>query len=298
MEERFFDDGTSPPLKDIRTKVNEAKKPKEQRPAPFAGKTQPFVHLSVHAYGARLHDWLAAVQLEEEAPTSEQHAVLQQVSDRVLLEFQLEKEGLDLRRGHPARAAAETPLLGFCHGSPGTGKSRVINWIRRMFTEALGWKHEDEFQCVAFQNRVAHAMGGNTLHSGGDIGIGGQRSLEHTDVDVLFTRNQYLRWVIIDELPMVPDDLLGAFALHLADAAVDSRFKYKADKSVRLFGGYNLLGFRGLLPDPADTVLGLSRHPAHPPEVGGCDKGAGPDLDRRRRFPELLRGVHGAEAHR
>ena len=58
--------------------------------------------------------------------------------------------------------------------------------------------------------------GGNTLHAGGDIGVGGQRPLDHTDIDVLFTRNQYLRWVIIDELPMVPDDLLGAFASLLA----------------------------------------------------------------------------------
>ena len=104
---------------------------------------------------------------------------------------------------------------------------RVIQWIRRLFIEALQWQHEDEFLCVAFQNRVAHAMGGNTLHAGGDIGVGGQRSLDHTDIDVLFTRNQYLRWVIIDELPMVPDDLLGAFASHLADAASPSRYHKK-----------------------------------------------------------------------
>jgi len=58
-----------------------------------------------------------------------------------------------------------------------------------MFTEALGWQHGDEFICVAFQNRVAHAMGGSTMHSGGDIGIGGQRSLDKTDIDVLYTRN-------------------------------------------------------------------------------------------------------------
>ena len=180
---------------------------------------------------------------EAEAPTTEQFGLLTRVSDRVLLEFRLEKEGILFSKGHPEREAAERPLLGFCHGSPGTGKSRAIKWIRRMFMEALGWRHEDEFLCVAFQNRVAHAMGGDTMHAGGDIGIGGQRSLEHTDIDILFTRNQYLRWVIIDELPMVPDDLLGAFEHHLADAAVESRFKHRADKSVRLFGGYNMLGF-------------------------------------------------------
>ena len=106
-----------------------------------------------------------------------------------------------------------------------------------MFMEALGWQHEQEFLCVAFQIRVAHAMGGNTMHAGGDITVGGQRVLDHTDIDILFTRNQYLRWVIIDELPMVPDELLGAFEHHLADAAVESRYKHRADKSVRLSGG-------------------------------------------------------------
>jgi len=112
-----------------------------------------------------------------------------------------------------------------------------------MFVEALGWQHEDEFLCVAFQNRVAHAMGGKTLHAGGDIAVGGQYALEHTDIDVLFTRNQYLRWVIIDELPMVPDNLLGTFASHLADAASPSRYHKKPDGAVRFFGGYNLLAF-------------------------------------------------------
>ena len=68
-------------------------------------------------------------------------------------------------------------------------------------------------------------MEGNTLHVGGDIAVGGDRSLQHTDVDVLFTRNQYLRWVIIDELPMVPDDLLGEFASNLTGAASPSRYQ-------------------------------------------------------------------------
>ena len=76
----------------------------------------------------------------------------------------------------------------------------MINRITRIFTEALGWTHGVEFLCVAFQNRVAYAMGGTTLHSGGDMGVGGEyKSLSHTDVDVLFTRNQCLRWLLIDD---------------------------------------------------------------------------------------------------
>jgi len=131
------------------------------------------------------------IMLEAEAPTTEQFSLLRVVCDRVLLEFQSEKEGVHLPREHRARRIAECPLLAFCHGCPGTGKSRVIKWIRRMFEEALGWSHHDEFMCVAFQNRVAHAMGGSTIHSGGDIGVGSQRTsqLQHADIDVLFTRN-------------------------------------------------------------------------------------------------------------
>ena len=77
---------------------------------------------------------------------------------------------------------------------------------------------------------------------------------------MLFTRNQYLRWVIIDELPMVPDDLLGAFASHLADAAGPSRYHKKPDGSVRFFGGYNLLAFGDFYqipPIPSSASLAI-----------------------------------------
>ena len=258
MRERFFDDGTFPPLGEVRKAVAKAKEPDEQRPAPFAGRTQPYADLSITRYGQRLYEWLDALQHEAEVPTTEQLELIIQVKDRLLLEFVMEKEGV--LRKDIGREAKEQPLLGFCHGSPGTGKTRVIAWIRRMFVEALGWQHEQEFLFVAFQNRVAHTMGGSTMHSGGDIAIGGNRVLEHTDIDILFTRNQCLRWVIIDELPMVPDELLGTFEHHLADAAVESRFKYRDDKSMRLFGGYNMIGFGDFYqipPIPASASLAI-----------------------------------------
>ena len=77
------------------------------------------------------------MQQEEEAPTGEQLSVLNRVADRLLEEYRLEKEGLLLKKTDPERAKADQPLLGFCHGSPGTGKSKVIKWITRLFTEAL-----------------------------------------------------------------------------------------------------------------------------------------------------------------
>ena len=67
----------------------------------------------------------------------------------------------------PTREEAEEPFRGFVHGDPGTDKSKRIRWISRLVTEALGWEHGRQFLCVAFQNRVAHAMGGTTLHTRG-----------------------------------------------------------------------------------------------------------------------------------
>ena len=69
VQERMLDDGTFLPLAEVRKTVAQAKKPDEQRPPPFAGKTQPFAHLSVVDYGNRLNDWLGALKREEEAPT-------------------------------------------------------------------------------------------------------------------------------------------------------------------------------------------------------------------------------------
>ena len=54
MQERFFDDGTFPPLKEVKTAVAQAKNPLEERPAPFAGKTLPTTTFSTMAYGQRL----------------------------------------------------------------------------------------------------------------------------------------------------------------------------------------------------------------------------------------------------
>ena len=130
----------------------------------------------------------------------------------------------------------------------------MIYWIRRLFTEALGWENGSTLLCVAFQNRVAHAMGGVTLHSGGYVGVaGGDKSLVHADLDVLFTRNQDLRWLLFDEVGMTGDGSLGAFEKHISDAANVCRYITRADKSRRPFGGYNLLTFGDLFPDPFDS---------------------------------------------
>ena len=105
-------------------------------------------------------------------------------------------------------------------------------------------------------------MGGLTLHASGDIQIGNTsdtRKLDHTDIDVLFTRNQSLIWLIFDESFMIPDELLGTFAAHLQDAAAEhSRYFKRSDGSIRIFGGYNFLMFgdtHQLPPIPSKAAL-------------------------------------------
>ena len=258
--ERFFDGGTFPPTITLKKAVEKIQKADDVRPQPFTGKTLPYVHLTRVDYGKRIDDWFAKLMLEKEVPSLKQAEVLARVRERVVAEFCLAKEGNDLRKSAAVREREEEPLRSFIHGPPGTGKSRVILWIRRFFTEALGWEHGVEFIFVAFQNRVAYAMGGTTLHAGGDIAVGGQasRQLNHTDVDVLHTRNQHLRFVLADEIGMIPDDLLGAFAEQFRGAAVPSRYTKRADKSERVFGGYNLLMFGDLYqltPIPASSAI-------------------------------------------
>ena len=180
-------------------------------------------------------------------PVDEDLKVLRTVADRCLIEFQMLKEGCDLPKAKSERQEMEEPLRGFIHGPPGTGKSRLMYWICRFFREALGWEHGNQFICVAYQNRVAYAMGGVTLHTVGDVGVGEcDKKLEHTDVDVLFTRNQDLRWILCDEVGIVGDFLLASFEKHITDAAVISTFLHRPDKSRRPFGGYNFLGFGDL----------------------------------------------------
>jgi len=194
------------------------------RTAPFSGATQPMAISHQQDYKVKFDAWFQRLCQEKEQPTTEQITVLKRVRDRLLTEVELLTAPRHTRNAvnsqnlkgqvHDPR---EEPLRGLIAGCPGTGKSRVIKWIIRLFVEVMGWTGGVEFDCVAFQNRVAFAMHGSTLHTAGQIKIGEQSysaMLEHTDIDTLFTKNQHLRWVVFDEVFMIPDDLLGIANLH------------------------------------------------------------------------------------
>ena len=107
------------------------------------------------------------------------------------------------------------------------------------------------------------------MHSGADIDITGHRKLTHTDIDLLHVRNQSLRWILIDELPMISDELLGSFEYSITNAAdKHSHFKIRSDGSIRIFGGYNVLmfgDFYQIPPIPSSGTLAIPLAEKKPP---------------------------------
>ena len=72
----------------------------------------------------------------------------------------------------------------------------------------------------------------------------------HQDINEVFTKKQHLRWLLIDECFMMPDDLLGLLSSALQDAASEKRYLKRLDDSIRPFGGYSTMLFGDMLQIP------------------------------------------------
>ena len=108
---------------------------------------------------------------------------------------------------------------------------------------------------------MAAAIHGSTLHFACDLprpGEDRERKLTHGDVENLFIQNEKVRWILVDEVSMISDTLLGDFEHQISSAARATRYRTRRDKTRRIFGGYNMLLFGDwwqLPPIPESAAL-------------------------------------------
>jgi hypothetical protein len=183
----------------------------------------------------------ATVTLSRQPPNAEQLHVLTIVAARVAREWQEEREDT-------ASTSSEEPLFELIHGLPGTGKSRVIAWLRELFEAVLNWRHNVQFVGLAFQNSMAANIHGLTIHTWSGISwqdITDEFRGKPGEISQLFINCQSLRWMLVDEISMVSAELLAELQKRVAQTVSSGMAPYKkrTDGSVRPFGGINALLF-------------------------------------------------------
>ena len=110
------------------------------------------------------------------------------------------------------------------HVGPGTGKSHVLNRLRKeLFEDILGWKQGDEFQVVTLQAVMANDLKGDTIHHAFGLnwqGLGDERISGHKLLE-LSAKALRWRWLIIDEISMVSAELLARLELRCRELVRD-----------------------------------------------------------------------------
>ena len=190
----------------------------------------------VRQNGSAMLDSIMDNILESEPkPNCEQESFLKHFIRRMKMEI-LEK------RSRTVNASNEEPLLDLVHGFPGTGKSMLIAWMRRLMEEGLGWEHGVQFVCLAFQNAMAAAINGFTVHHWSGIPA---RSIDGNscgDKHQQSMKCQALRVIIIDEVSMISAELLGALEYVVKGAVrVQETYKKRNNGNTRAFGGVNVI---------------------------------------------------------
>ena len=85
------------------------------------------------ANSSNLDTVLTDICARKEPPNSEQRNLLEAFVERLKTERLEDIEHKSLKETEP--------LFDIIHGYPGTGKSRVIAWLRELMEEGLGWAH-------------------------------------------------------------------------------------------------------------------------------------------------------------
>ena len=197
------------------------------------------------SWKSRYKQWRTEVSSSEKPPYDEQWRCLDSIHRRCELEYNEERIGF-------INMTDEDPFCNLLHGPPGTGKSRLIMWIRSYFEKVWDWEHGVQFVILAPMNTMANNVGGETMHSWGEIPFARDDGKVNTrnqsaavDLSSMCLKCEALRFLIIDEIENAGADALAVLEMHVTSAANKKLYpfrpKVRGAMRPRLFGGVNTL---------------------------------------------------------
>ena len=121
----------------------------------------------------------------------------------------------------------------------------MVSWLRELFVGVLGWQHGIEFVCLAFGKTEAAKIDGYTIHRWANLPLHDSyeaTSRREAEYNERCLRCLSLRWMIIDEIDMVPAELFAELQKRIAECVLDTDvYRRPPDYSPRAFGGVNVL---------------------------------------------------------
>ena len=129
---------------------------------------------SLSEWVERYQRWTQQVYEDKNTPTPtrEQRHVLLTVHFRIVKEeYELAGEPIPeaIWSSKPPDINVERPLLRLTHGLPGSGKSKLIEWLKQYFELVWQWIRNKQYALLAPMNTMADNIGGSTVHSFGHI---------------------------------------------------------------------------------------------------------------------------------
>ena len=232
----------------------------------------PLVHAREPVTAQRLRDWLYSERVLN-GTNAKQHEFLELIVDRILVELDLIEPNASIRK-------SSEPLVWLLHGSPGTGKSHELPFLRELFGDFLGYTQGIEFQVVAFQAVNAADIKGETIHQAFGLKRNGKPSENATTAT---QRMGYWRWLIVDEISMVSAKLLARMEQQQRECTSSkTAFKLDAAGKARPFAGVNVvfLGDFYQLPPPEGGFI--ADVPSSLASARGSGGAADPAVERGR----------------
>ena len=166
-----------------------------------------------------VYRWLQSPEVNEDL-NAKQLEMIQLVADRILVECgAIQPEATIHKR-------PDEPLVWLLHGPPGTGKTHVLQKLRKLF-DLIGYTYSLEYEVMAFQGANAADIDGKTIHSACGLSMD-IFTLDQETSQATAKRIANWRWIIIDEIGMVSARLAAQAELRLRQA-MPSANRWKND---------------------------------------------------------------------